>query len=104
MVRAFFAGLLLLTTAAGADELDLPPPPQASNAKRLDFKAGSPVIPVKLMEGSAEVTLAGRGRLRFRIAGTPEKVVEGPPGMEWKVRRTSGAPARAARTSSSAKP
>ncbi|MBL8912786.1 MAG: SpoIID/LytB domain-containing protein [Archangium sp.] len=45
------------------------------------------------MEGFTEVTLIGRGRLRFRIPGTPEKFVEGPSGMEWKVRRTKGTPA-----------
>lgn len=81
-----------LAHAAG-DALDLPPPPAELTTKRLDFKGGSPIIPVRLMEGSAEVTLAGRGRLRFRLPGTPEKFVEGPAGMEWKVRRVKGTPA-----------
>ena len=94
-MRRALALSLLLSCAAGAEEgLELPPPPQDLTTKRLDFKSGSPIIPVRLMEGSAEVTLAGRGRLRFRIPGSPERLVEGPPGMEWKVRRVSGAPAK----------
>ncbi|HEY0879873.1 MAG TPA: SpoIID/LytB domain-containing protein, partial [Archangium sp.] len=31
---------------------------------------------------------------RFRLPGTPERLVEGPPGMAWKIRRVSGAPAK----------
>ncbi len=87
------ATLLLSTLAAAGDGVELPPAPGESSTKRLDFKGGSPLIPVRLMEGSAEVTLAGRGRLRFRLPGTPEKLVEGPPGMVWRVRRVAGAPA-----------
>ncbi|MFZ5440201.1 MAG: SpoIID/LytB domain-containing protein [Myxococcota bacterium] len=95
MRRVLLATLLsLLSSVARADELDLPPPPAELTTKRLDFKGGSPIIPVKLMEGSAEVTLAGRGRLRFRLPGTPERFVEGPAGMEWKVRRVAGTPAK----------
>jgi stage II sporulation protein D len=81
--------------ARGDDGLDFPPP-SALAARRLDFKQGSPVIPVRLMEGSTEVTLTGKGRLRFRLPVTPEKFVEGPPGMEWKVRRVAGRPAQLA--------
>lgn len=88
-----FLPLLLIARLALADEPELPPPPGELTTKRVDFKGGSPVIPVRLMEGNTEVTLAGRGRLRFRLPGDPEKTLEGPPGMTWKVRRVKGAPA-----------
>lgn len=93
-MRLLLAATVLLSAfALGGEELDLPPAPGELTTKRLDFKGGSPIIPVRLMEGSAEVTLAGRGRLRFRLPGTPEKLVEGPPGMTWRVRRVAGTPA-----------
>ena len=84
---------LFAQLALGGDGLDLPPAPSELTTKRIDFKSGSPIIPVRLMEGSTEVTLAGRGRLRFRLPGTPERLVEGPPGMEWRIKRVSGTPA-----------
>lgn len=93
-MRALLLATLLIAPVVAADELELPPPPTELNTKRLDFKGGSPLIPVKLMEGSAEVTLIGRGRLRFRLPGTPEKQLEGPAGMAWKVRRVKGTPAK----------
>ncbi|MFO0597483.1 MAG: SpoIID/LytB domain-containing protein [Myxococcaceae bacterium] len=89
---AVFSVVLVVGTAWAAGD-DLPPPPGELTTKRLDFKGGSPIIPVRLMEGSSEVTLVGRGRLRFRLPGTPEKLMEGPPGMEWRVRRSKGSPA-----------
>lgn len=73
--------------------LALPPPPQEVVTRRLDFKGGSPLVPVRLMEGHAEVTLSSRGRIRFKLAGPTQRVVEGPPRSEWHVRRVSGAPA-----------
>ena len=88
--HALLATLLFASVAHGGDAGDLPPPPSELTTKRLDFKSGSPIIPVRLMEGSTEVTLVGRGRLRFRLPGTPERLVEGPAGMEWKVKRVSG--------------
>lgn len=94
LVRAVVTSLILTGFAVRAADDDLPPPPSELTTKRLDFKGGSPIIPVRLMEGSTEVTLIGRGRLRFRLPGTPEKFVEGPPGMEWKIRRVKGAPAK----------
>lgn len=93
MRSALFATLLFAQLALGGEALDLPPAPSELTNKRLDFKSGSPIIPVRLMEGSTEVTLVGRGRLRFRLPGTPERLVEGPPGMEWKIKRLSGTPA-----------
>lgn len=93
MRSALLATLLFSQLATAGDALELPPAPSELTNKRLDFKSGSPLIPVRLMEGSTEVTLVGRGRLRFRIPGNPERLVEGPAGMEWKVRRVSGTPA-----------
>ncbi len=93
MRSALFATLLFAQLARGGEGLDLPPAPSELTNKRLDFKSGSPIIPVRLMEGSNEVTLVGRGRLRFRLPGNPERLVEGPPGMEWKIKRVSGTPA-----------
>ncbi len=58
--------------------------------KRVDFRNGAPVVPVRLMEGNAEVTLSSKGRLRFRLPGPIEKLVEGPAGTEWRVRLVSG--------------
>ncbi len=94
MRLALVATLLSLATWANEpDPLALPPAPGELTTKRLDFHAGSPIVPVRLMEGHAEVSLQGRGRLRFRVPGTPEKLIEGPAGMEWKVRRVEGTPA-----------
>ena len=93
MRSALLATIFFAQFARGGDAMDLPPAPSELTTKRLDFKSGSPSIPVRLMEGSTEVTLVGRGRLRFRLPGTPERLVEGPPGMEWKVKRVSGTPA-----------
>ena len=62
--------------------------------KRLDFKNGAPIVPVRLMEGNAEVTLSSSGRLRFRVSGPIEKLVEGPAGTQWRVKWVSGAPAQ----------
>jgi SpoIID/LytB domain protein len=93
MRSALLVTLLVAPFAHAGDAMDLPPPPSELSTKRLDFKSGSPIIPVRLMEGSSEVTLVGRGRLRFRLPGTPERLIEGPPGMEWKVKRVAGTPA-----------
>ena len=93
MRRAALATLLLATLAQAGEKVELPPPPGELTSKRLDFKGGSPIIPVRLMEGSTEVTLVGRGRLRFRIPGSPERTIEGPAGMSWKARRVAGKPA-----------
>ncbi len=93
-MRRALLSTLLFASLASAAELELPPPPGELTTKRVDFKGGSPLIPVRLMEGSTEVTIIGRGRLRFRIPGNPEKQLEGPAGMAWKVRRVKGTPAK----------
>jgi len=76
----------------------LPPAPGAVETRRLDFRDGAPVIPVRLMEGNAAVTFSSKGRLRFRVSASVEgqnieKVVEGPAGAEWRVRVVKGTPA-----------
>lgn len=74
---------------------ELPPAPGAVEARRLDFRNGAPVIPVRLMEGNAAVSFASKGRLRFRVSalveGRPvEKLVEGPAGADWQVKLAAG--------------
>lgn len=83
----------LPVAAAPADPLALPPAPDSVNSRRLDFKAGSPLVPIRLMEGHAEVTVSSKGRLRFHLAGPAERIVESAPRTEWRVRRVGGAPA-----------
>jgi stage II sporulation protein D len=87
-------GLALVATAAPAQRApDLPPPPEGLPSRRLDFRKGAPLVPVRLMEGNLEVWLSSRGRLRFRLAGEAERLVEGPPRTSWRVRRVRGEPA-----------
>jgi SpoIID/LytB domain protein len=92
--------VLALTVTLGATPApaELPPPPGAAESRRLDFRDGSPVIPVRLMEGNASVSFTSKGRLRFRLPAvvegqTVEKVVEGPAGSDWQVRLVKGTPA-----------
>lgn len=78
--------------------LELPPAPDdplnAAYRKRLDFHGGSPAVPVRLMEGVAQVTFSTRGRLRMKLAGHVEKMVDGAPGTLWTVRIVEGHPAQ----------
>ncbi|HYV43701.1 MAG TPA: SpoIID/LytB domain-containing protein [Myxococcaceae bacterium] len=78
--------------------LDLPPAPDdplnAAYRKRLDFHRGAPAVPVRLMEGVAQVTFSTRGRLRMKLAGHVEKLVDGAPGTLWTVRIVEGHPAQ----------
>lgn len=82
---------------AGATEA-LPPSPNdpltALYSKRLDFRGGAPVVPVRLMEGGADVTFSPRGRMRVRVSGPIEKLVEAPAHSVWRVRVTQSEPAR----------
>ncbi len=83
---------------AGTRTTDLPPPPGAAEARRLDFRNGAPVIPVRLMEGNAAVSFTSKGKLRFRVSASVEgqlveKSVEGPAGSEWQVKLVKGTPA-----------
>jgi stage II sporulation protein D len=90
---ALFAVVVLLTASARADKLDLPPPPDQLTTKRLDFRGGAPLVPVRLMEGHNEVTLSSRGGLQFHQPGAANLLVDGPPGTQWRVRRVAGTPA-----------
>lgn len=78
--------------------LELPPAPDdplnAAYRKRLDFHRGAPAVPVRLMEGVAQVTFSTRGRLRMKLAGHVEKTVDGAPGTLWTVRIVEGHPAQ----------
>jgi SpoIID/LytB domain protein len=62
-------------------------------SKRLDFRGGDPVVSVRLMEGQQEATLTSEGRVRLRIVGPIETLVEGPGGSVWAIRIVNGQPA-----------
>jgi SpoIID/LytB domain protein len=80
------------------DSVELPPPPgdglEESGFKRLDFKAGNPVVPVRLMEGAIQVTFSSKGRLRMRLSTPGEKTVDVPATGTWWVRLKESQPAR----------
>ncbi len=88
---------LSFVLAAGDAGLGLPPPPgdplAGTYSKRLDFRGGAPIVPVRLMEGQTEVTFTPRGRARLKVAGDIEKTVESPAGAALKVRLVEGTPA-----------
>ncbi len=71
-----------------------PPPPETN--KRLDFRSGDPVVPIRLMEGGTEATFSGRGRIRMRVGGPVEKTIEAPARTWFTVRITHGRPAKLA--------
>jgi stage II sporulation protein D len=75
--------------AAGISLLEVPPP----SPRRLDFRAGEPTVPIRLMEGRQDVTILPRGRVRLVLPGTPEKTVEAPARTLLRVRRLAGVPA-----------
>jgi stage II sporulation protein D len=58
-------------------------------AKRLDFREGEPVVPVRLMEGNTEVVVASSGRLALGLQ--PPREVPAPAAV--RVRWVSGTPA-----------
>ncbi|MFZ5470647.1 MAG: SpoIID/LytB domain-containing protein [Myxococcota bacterium] len=82
---------------AKMDGLALPPAPGDRTgelfSKRLDFRAGAPVLPIRLMEGRTEVSFSARGRMRMKLSGEVEKTVEAPAGSTWTVRLVEGSPA-----------
>lgn len=85
-------------SAEAPARLELPPAPGAAEARRLDFRNGAPIIPVRLMEGNAAVSFTSKGRLRFKVSALVEaqpieKVVEGPAGTAWQVKLVKGTPA-----------
>jgi len=80
------------------DALELPPAPgdplAALYSKQLDFQQGEPHLPIRLMEGTAEVTFEALGRARLTVSGAVEKRVEVPAGTTLRVRALQGKPAR----------
>jgi stage II sporulation protein D len=82
---------------AGERALALPPPPtgtaQELYSKRLDFRGGEPLVPVRLTESQEEILFSPQGRMRARVFGEVDKIVEAPPGGLWRVRVTNGRPA-----------
>ena len=82
------------TPDAGAS-LELPPPPSLDAPKRrLDFRAGNPVIPVKLMEGCEKVTFSSRSRLKLTLPGEITKTIDVAPGQAFSVRLKDATPSK----------
>lgn len=85
---------------APGDALELPPPPgdprAALYSKRLDFRDGDPVVPIRLMEGQREVIFSPRGRVRVKALGSVDRMLEAPEGSLWRVRVTQARPAEVA--------
>lgn len=75
-----------------AAPVDLPAPPEPTT-RRVDFKSGNPVIPVKLMENASSVTFSARGRLKLKLLGKIEKTIDTAPAQVWSVRITQSTPA-----------
>jgi SpoIID/LytB domain protein len=70
------------------------PGPTEGGSKRLELRAGEPLIPIALMQGRKEISFTARGRMRVRVGtGKEEKLLEAPAGAKWKVRVTGGRPA-----------
>ena len=86
--------------ASAAVDLELPPPPGESKlslySKRLDFRGGEPLVPIRLMEKQREVVFSARGRMRMKLPSKVEKTVDAPAGSVWRVRITEGEPAKVA--------
>jgi stage II sporulation protein D len=80
------AGPVVGPGSAGVALLEVPPP----SPRRLDFRAGEPTVPIRLMEGRREVTFVPRGRVRLLLPGTPEKTVEAPGRTVLRVQRVGG--------------
>jgi stage II sporulation protein D len=65
----------------------------AGGWKRVDVRAGEPIVPVRLMEGRQEVDFVPRGRVRLSLPGPVETFAEAPAGEFLRVRLVSGTPA-----------
>ncbi len=86
---ALALGVVSVTALAGPP-VDLPPPVDRS-AKQLEFKGGQPVVPVRLMEGNAEVAFGSKGRLRLTLhGGEAPKLLQAPAGTTFRVRASAG--------------
>jgi len=72
--------------------VDLPAPPEPTS-RRVDFKSGNPVIPVRLMENASSVTFSARGRLKLKLAGKLEKTIDTAPNATWTVKVRQSTPA-----------
>lgn len=76
---------------------NLPPPatlldaPAPGGLGALEFRRGSPHIPVRLMERATLVTVSSKGRLRLSLGKGQHQA---PPTTEWQVRLTASTPAQ----------
>lgn len=80
------------------DALTLPPPPGDVRlemySKRMDYRGGDPLVPIRLMENQREVSFSARGRMRVRVFGDVDKTVEAPAGSIFRIRVTNAKPAQ----------
>jgi SpoIID/LytB domain protein len=72
--------------------IDLPPAP-VPTSRRVDFKSGNPIVPVRLMENAVSVSFSSKGRLKLKLAGKIEKTIDTAPGQSWTVRIKQSTPA-----------
>ena len=82
---ALDAGTVVAKKEAAPAPLPLPAEIAGPALRRLDFKGGDPVVPVRLMEGQTQVTFGSAGRLRLSLFGKIPKTVEGPAGSTFTV-------------------
>ncbi len=78
--------------AAAPTLVDVPPAPEPTS-RRVDFKSGNPVIPVRLMENATTVTFSSKGRMKLKLAGKIEKTIDTAPNAVWTVRVRQSTPA-----------
>jgi len=75
----------------------LPPPPNdALNqlyTKRLDFRHGSPTVPTGIAQGVDAVTFSPRARMRLKVRGAIEKIIDAPGNSVWSVHVVRSEPA-----------
>jgi stage II sporulation protein D len=88
------AGAAVAKKDAAPAPLPLPAEIAGPALRRLDFKGGDPVVPVRLMEGQSQVTFGSAGRLKLSLSGKIPKTVEGPAGSVFTVKLEKGSPAR----------
>ncbi len=77
--------------APAAAPIDLPAPPEPTT-RRVDFKSGNPIVPVRLMENAVSVSFASRGRLKLKLLGKIEKTIDTAPGQSWTVKIRGSTP------------
>ena len=81
----------VITPAVTRLPVDLPAPP-GPTSRRVDFKSGNPIVPVRLMENAQSISFSSRGRLKLKLSGKIEKTIDAAPGASWSVRIRESTP------------